>query len=243
MENIRPRRFRWAIGLASAALLIGALFILRRLGYFEKLGNDLLDVLINQLTALRELQATYPVAAFFVGMAVYAVVTGLSFPGAALMTIAYGWLFGFWQGLLLVSFASVAGATLAFLLSRYLLRDRIQRRFGDQLQGFQSTLQREGPFYLFTLRLIPVVPFFVINVVFGLTPISVRTFWWVSQLGMLPGTAVYVYAGTSLPGLEQLRDPTVSKIISPQLLVAFALLGIFPLLVKKGLSRITLRRE
>ena len=124
------------------------------------------------------------------------------------MTLVVAWYFGFWKGLVLVSFASTCGATLAFLLSRYLLRDIIQSKFGERLKTFNESLDREGAFYLFTLRLIPAVPFFVINVVMGLTRIRTTTFWWISQVGMLAGTCVYVYAGSNIPSLSQLVDPS-----------------------------------
>lgn len=135
-----------------------------------------------------------------------------------------------------MSFASTLGATLAFLLSRFLLRASIQERFGDRLRAFNDSLEREGPFYLFTLRLIPAVPFFVINAVMGLTPVRTRTFWWISQLGMLPGTVVYVYAGSSVPNLRLLAEDGINAVFSPsqmlQIIGAFALLGLFPLIVR-----------
>ena len=122
------------------------------------------------------------------------------------MSLAYGWFFGFVAGMVLVSFASTSGATLAFLMSRYLFRDAFEHRFGHRLKAFKEELARDGAFYLFTLRLIPAVPFFVINVVMGLTNMRVRTFWWVSQLGMLAGTCVYLYAGSSIPSIDQIVD-------------------------------------
>jgi uncharacterized membrane protein YdjX (TVP38/TMEM64 family) len=155
------------------------------------------------------------------------------------LTLLFGWYFGFWRGLVLVSFASTAGATVAFFLSRYFFRDTIQKRFGDRLTAFNKALEREGAFYLFTLRLIPAIPFFVINVVMGLTPIRPRTYWWVSQVGMLPGTAVFVYAGSTVPNLTTLAEKGVGGILSPQLIVAFVLLGIFPLIVKKVMQRLS----
>ncbi len=167
-----------------------------------------------------------------VAFTTYVAVTGLSIPGATVLTLAYGWFFGFWRGLLIVSLASTLGATLAFLLARFLLRDAVQSRFGDRLKTFNEALKREGAFYLFTLRLIPLVPFFVLNLVMGLTPIKTLTYWWVSQLGMLPGTALFVYAGSSVPDLATLADKGTSGILTPNVLIAFALLGIFPLAVK-----------
>ena len=162
------------------------------------------------------------------------------------MTLVYGWYFGWLRGVILVSFASTAGATLAFLLSRYLLRESIQTRFGDRLKAFNENLERQGAFYLFTLRLIPAVPFFVINVVMGLTPMKARTFWWVSQLGMFAGTIVYVYAGASVPSLERLADEGINAVFSAtqltQLTIAFVLLGVFPLAVKMIMNQFTSRK-
>jgi len=167
-------------------------------------------------------------AAYFL---LYVAVTALSLPGAAVMTLAGGALFGFWPALVTVSFASTIGATLAFLVSRFLLRDWVQARFGERLKTVNAGVEREGAFYLFSLRLVPLFPFFVINLVMGLTLLPARTFYWVSQLGMLAGTAVYVNAGTQLGGIEHL-----SGILSPGLLISFVLLGLFPLLAKKGLD-------
>ena len=177
--------------------------------------------------------------------AVYIVAIGLSIPGAALLTLVYGWLFpvvfGFWPGLaaavVVVSFSSTAGATLAFLLSRYLFRDLVRRKFPDRAAAFDDRFRRDGAFYLFTLRLIVAVPFFVINVVMGLTPIRAWTYWWVSQLGMLPGTLVYCYAGASFPSLEVLAEEGAGGILDWRLGLALAALGLFPLAVKKLFER------
>ena len=201
-------------------------------------GDDLsLSSLAEHEADFREYQASHPVLVYGVAFAAYVLVTGLSLPGAAGMTLLLGWLFGFWSAIVVVSFASTMGASIAFLLSRYLMRDAIQQRFGDRLSAFNEALRREGAFYLFTLRLIPAVPFFVINVVMGLTPIGLATFWWVSQLGMLPGTAVYVYAGASVPDLKTFAEQGASGILSPQLFIAFVLLGLFPIVVKKIFAR------
>lgn len=159
---------------------------------------------------------------------VYVVITALSLPGAVIMTLAAGGLFGLAWGFVIVSFASTIGATLAFLVSRYLLRDSVQRRFGDHLGSINKGIEREGALYLFTLRLVPIFPFFLINILMGLTPIKTFTYYWVSQLGMLAGTVVFINAGTQLAKIEGLNG-----ILSPGLLFSFALLGIFPLLAKK----------
>lgn len=158
----------------------------------------------------------------------YVIIVALSLPGATVMGLAIGALFGLWQGTLLVSFASSIGATLAFLTSRFLLRDVVQHRFGDRLKGINEGMAKDGALYLFMLRLVPIFPFFVINLLMGLTQIPTRTYYWVSQLGMLPGTMVYVNAGTQLAHIESLSD-----IMSPEVLLSFALLGVFPLIAKR----------
>jgi len=201
--------------------LIGlAIILFFALGGPSYLSLDALKASQAQFENWR-MSAPFLVALLF--FTVYVAITGLSLPGAAIMTLAGGALFGFWQGLLLVSFASSIGATLAFLASRYLLRDWVNERFGARLKTINDGIERDGAFYLFTLRLVPVIPFFVINLLMGLTRIKTPTFYGVSQLGMLPGTAVYVNAGTQLGQLESL-----SGILSPSLLLSFALLGIFP---------------
>ena len=159
---------------------------------------------------------------------IYIISVAFSLPGATLLTLIGGAVFGFVWGLVLISFASTIGATLAFLVSRFLLRDTVQQRFGSHLERINQGVEKEGAFYLFTLRLVPLFPFFIINLLMGLTPVKTRTFYWVSQLGMLAGTAVYVNAGTQLGQLE-----SASGILSLPLLISFALLGIFPFLAKK----------
>lgn len=173
-------------------------------------------------------RATSPVvvgASFFL---MYVIVAAFSLPGAAIMTIAAGALFGLFWGAVIASFASTIGATLAFLTARYLLRDLVQAHFGDKLKAINEGMAKDGAFYLFSLRLIPLFPFFLVNLLVGLTPISTRRYYWVSQIGMLAGTVVYVNAGTQLAKISGLAD-----IASPGLLFSFALLGIFPLLVKR----------
>lgn len=204
-----------------------------------------LSKLATRETAFRQYQTDHPVLTCLFAYVIYVTVTGLSLPGATPMSLLLAWLFGFWQALILVSLGSTTGATIAFLLSRYLFRQAITDRFGERLQKFNVALQREGAFYLFTLRLIPAVPFFVINAVMGLTPVSVRTFWWVSQLGMLPGTAVYVYAGSRVPNLQTLADEGINAIFTTsqvtQILSAFVLLGLFPLLARGLMNRFAAR--
>nr|WP_086940380.1 dihydrolipoyl dehydrogenase [Thaumasiovibrio occultus] len=164
---------------------------------------------------------------------IYVAVTALSLPGAAIMTLLGGALFGFAYGLVLVSFASSLGATLAFLFSRFILRDWVQAKFGNRLSAINQGIEKQGAFYLFTLRLIPIFPFFVVNLLMGLTPMKTRQFYWVSQLGMLAGTAVYVNAGTQLAEINSLGD-----IVSTPILLSFALLGLFPLIAKKFIAMV-----
>ena len=186
------------------------------------------------LQSWREANPTLSVGLFF---AVYVMVTALSLPGAMVMTLAVGAVFGLFWGVLLVSFASTLGATLAFLMARFLLRDWVQKRFGDRLQALNDGIEENGSFYLFTLRLVPLFPFFVINLLMGLTPIRTFTYAWVSQVGMLAGTIVFVNAGTQLAALE-----SPAGILSPVLLGSFILLGIFPLIAKKIVNRIQVQR-
>jgi uncharacterized membrane protein YdjX (TVP38/TMEM64 family) len=171
-------------------------------------------------------------------MLIYIVVTALSLPGAAVMTLAGGGLFGLVTGTIVVSFASTIGATCACVVARYLLRDWVQNKFGDKLKKINDGMEKEGGFYLFSLRLVPIFPFFVINLVMGLTPIRIVTYFWVSQLGMLPGTIVYVNAGKELAQLDSLKG-----ILSPGLLISFALLGLLPIITKKLLGLYRARRE
>ncbi len=170
-------------------------------------------------------------------MLIYVAVTALSLPGALVMTLAAGAFFGLLWGTIIVSFASTIGATLAFILARFFFREGVQRRFGDRLEAVNRGIEHEGAFYLFTLRLVPLFPFFMINLLMGLTPIRTRTFFWVSQLGMLAGTLVYVNAGTQLARLDSLAG-----IVSLQLLLSFALLGLFPLFAKRLVDALKRRR-
>ena len=172
---------------------------------------------------------------FFIG---YIAVTALSLPGAAIMTLLAGALFGVLVGVIVVSFASSIGATLAFLVARFLLGKSLQQKYGDKLGKINEGMEKEGAFYLFTMRLIPAFPFFLINILMGLTTLPVLTFYWVSQLGMLAGTIVYVWAGTELSQIESL-----SGILSPGLIGAFVAMGIVPILAKKIIARIRAKQQ
>lgn len=167
---------------------------------------------------------------------IYIGVTALSLPGAVILTLAGGALFGLVTGTIAVSIASTCGATLACFVSRFILREWVQEKFGDKLQSINDGVEKEGSFYLFTLRLVPLFPFFVINLVMGLTKMPLRTFFWVSQLGMLPGTIVFVNAGKELGKID-----SAAGILSPTLLISFVILGIFPIAVKKIMDQVKRR--
>jgi uncharacterized membrane protein YdjX (TVP38/TMEM64 family) len=187
--------------------------------------------------SLAALYAERPLAVLGVFFAVYVVITSLSLPGAVVMTLAAGAIFGLAAGTVLASFASSIGATFAFLSSRYLLRDGVQRRFGARLADVNAGMDRDGAFYLFSMRLVPVIPFFVVNLLMGLTGMRAVQFYLVSQVGMLAGTLVYVNAGTQLSKLDSLRD-----ILSPGLVASFVLLGLFPLAARKVSAALQRRR-
>lgn len=228
-------------GLRAKSLVAAGIAISMAIGYWQ-LGDHLnLENLARQESLLRDYQHQNPALVYGAAVFFYVAITGLSLPGAAVLTLLYGWYFGLTASILVVSFSSTAGATFAFLLSRFLFREAIQRRFSERLDHVNRTLRQEGPFYLFSLRLIPAIPFVVINAVMGLTPMSVRTFWWVSQLGMLPGTFVYAYAGSSVPSLQMLAEKGVGAVFTPgqttQILIAFIALGVFPLIVRLSMKQ------
>ncbi|KAE9624362.1 FAD-dependent oxidoreductase [Aeromonas veronii] len=223
-------RTRLLLALVMGSL-IGTFFAL-------DLGRYLtLDALQAQQAAVAQWVDGHFVSASLLFVLIYVLSTALSLPGASLLTLGGSAVFGVGWGLLLVSFASSIGATLAFLSARFLLRDWVEQRFGDKLATFQSGMAKEGAFYLLSLRLIPVFPFFLVNLLMGLTPIRVSTYYWVSQLGMLPGTFVYVLAGSELGQLT-----STGNILSPDLMVALTLLGLMPWLVKKLTAKLAQRR-
>jgi pyruvate/2-oxoglutarate dehydrogenase complex dihydrolipoamide dehydrogenase (E3) component/uncharacterized membrane protein YdjX (TVP38/TMEM64 family) len=202
------------------------------------LGNylSLAELQARQVQLLAWVQAHFLEAALLY-LLIYVASTALSLPGASLLTLAGSAVFGIGWGLLLVSFASTLGATLAMLSARFLLRDWVKARFGDKLAQFEQGMAKDGAFYLLSLRLIPLFPFFLVNLLMGLTPISVSTYFWVSQLGMLPGTFVYVLAGSELATLT-----STGNILSPGLILALTLLGLMPLIMKKVMTQLALRR-
>jgi pyruvate/2-oxoglutarate dehydrogenase complex dihydrolipoamide dehydrogenase (E3) component/uncharacterized membrane protein YdjX (TVP38/TMEM64 family) len=211
--------------IAAISALVAAFFLFD----FDRFLT--LGYLKSQQQSFQDYYQAHRLWTLFVYFATYVLVTALSLPGAAVMTLAGGALFGFLPALLVVSFASTIGATLAMLAARFLLRDWVQEKFGDRLKTINAGIEKEGAFYLFSLRLVPLFPFFLINLAMGLTPLRAATFYWVSQLGMLAGTAVYVNAGTQLAQLE-----SGTGIYSPGIILSFALFGLFPLAAKKLLA-------
>ena len=209
------------------ALLIAGFFLFDLQQYFSL---DFIKAKQEAFNAYYQENTFLTLLIFFV---VYVAMAALSLPGAAIMTLLAGALFGLLVGVIMVSLASTLGATLAFLVSRYLFRDSLQSRYADKLQLINEGVEKEGPLYLFAMRLVPLFPFFLVNILMGFTRISTTTFAWVSQLGMLAGTAVFVYAGTQLAQIDSL-----SSILSPGLIIAFVLLGIFPMIAKKVMDKI-----
>ncbi|WP_395628921.1 TVP38/TMEM64 family protein [Sphingorhabdus sp.] len=203
-----------------ALVLFGALaaYFAFDLGQYLSLEN--FKASQAEIVAAKDANPALYIAGFFL---LYVAVTGLSIPGAAIMSLVAGALFGVVLGTLIVSFASTMGATLAFLSSRYLLRDWVQGKFGERLRAVDDGLEKDGAFYLFTLRLIPVFPFFVINLLMGLTRIKTGTFFGVSQIGMLPATIVFVNAGTQISRIE-----STAGLLSPTLIASFVALAFFP---------------
>ncbi len=196
-----------------------------------------LEVLKTQQHAMESYRSEHPALTVLIYMLLYIAVTGLSLPGATILTLAGGAVFGLIWGTLIVSFASTIGATLAFLAARFLFQDTVTTHFASRLKIINQGIERDGAFYLFTLRLVPVFPFFMINLTMGLTTLRLWTFYWVSQLGMLAGTIVYINAGTQLAKIDSLAG-----ILSPALLASFALLGIFPLAAKRIVETIKARQ-
>ncbi|MBA3014455.1 MAG: TVP38/TMEM64 family protein [Proteobacteria bacterium] len=219
-------------GRGRAVLLLAGAFAVVALFVYFDLGQYLtLDYLKGSQATLQGWYADRPILVLAIYMGVYVVVTALSLPGAVVLGLAAGGLFGFWVGIVAVSFASTIGATVACYVARILLQGWVQNRFAGALVTINQGMAQEGAFYLFTLRLIPVVPFFVINLVMGVTKIPLTTFYWVSQIGMLAGTMVYVNAGKELAKIE-----TLAGIVSPRMIVSFVLLGILPITAKKVVS-------
>jgi len=208
------------------ALIIGAYFVLDGQQYLS-------------LELFQQYYQQQPLIFALIYFVIYVLATSLSLPGAALLTIMGGMIFGLWVGVLLVSFASTLGATAAFLMSRFVLRDWVQAKFSNYLTAVNAGVEKDGALYLFSLRLIPLFPFWIINLVMGLMPIKVRTYYWVSQLGMLAGTFVFVNAGASLGAIDEL---STAGILTPKVLLSFALLAVFPFIARYVLAGLQQRR-
>ncbi len=221
-------------------ILIFILLVVGIVAFFAfDLGRFLtLDYLKSSRLEFQSFYDLHPVKAVAAFFLVYVVIVGLNLPGAAVLGLAGGALFGFTVAVVTISFASSIGATIACFFSRYLFRDHVQRKFGDKLEKVNEGIKKEGAFYLFTMRLIPAIPFVVINLVMGLTPIKLGTFYWVSQVGMLAGTMVFVNAGKELGQITSLVG-----IIQPSVLISFVILGLFPLVVKKVLALVKKRKS
>ncbi|MEZ4743064.1 MAG: TVP38/TMEM64 family protein [Bdellovibrionota bacterium] len=219
--------FKKIVTLVVIIVLVTAIY---KTGLLEKLNLEYIKSSQADFLKIYHEQPFLIISIFFLA---YVLSTALSLPGAVVLTLAGGGVFGFWLGTLIVSFASTIGATLACLGSRFILRDWVQGKFGEKIKAINDGIAKEGAFYLFTLRLVPIFPFFMINLVLGLTKMRIWTFFWVSQLGMLAGTMVYVNAGKELAKIDSLGG-----ILSPRLLLSFAILGIFPILVKKIVAKL-----
>jgi len=227
---MRTNVWRWAVVI----VVLGGVIWAWRFGVADTLTLQHLKARQAELSAWVAADPWWAAGLFFL---VYVAVAAASLPGAAVMTLAGGALFGVVRGLVLVSFASTIGAALAFLVARFVLRDGLRARYRERLQRIDAGLERDGAFYLFSLRLVPVFPFFLVNLLAGLTPLPLRTFYWVSQIGMLPGTLAYVYAGTRLAAISTPRD-----VLSPGLLGAFAILGVLPLATRWAMRWLAARR-
>jgi pyruvate/2-oxoglutarate dehydrogenase complex dihydrolipoamide dehydrogenase (E3) component/uncharacterized membrane protein YdjX (TVP38/TMEM64 family) len=227
MKKIIPR-------LLVFLVIIAGIILFQKFGLKDYLS---LSYIQNNLDLFKDEYQKNPTQFISIYLAIYVFTTALSLPGAAILTLAGGALFGFTYGLVIVSFASTIGATCAFLVARFLLRDYVQNRFGDKLKAINRGIEKDGGFYLLTLRLVPLFPFFMINLVMGLTPIGILSFFFVSQIGMLLGTAVYVNAGLQLSQISSLND-----IVSPSILMSFAALGLLPLVGRKLVSFIKARK-
>ena len=220
--------------------ILAALLMVSVIGFFYFDGGDYLSFASVQSLqgVLLDQVAADPMLAALGFAAMYVMITALSLPGAAILTLLAGALFGLIEGLLLASFASTLGATLAMLAARFIFRDWVALKFQDRLRRINAGMDKDGARYLLSLRLVPAVPFFLINLAMGLTRIRVSTFFWVSQLGMLPGTLIYVNAGVQIGALE-----SAAGILSIELIASLVLLALLPWLMKFGQARLKLWRQ
>lgn len=211
------------VGLLAIGAVVVFLFV-----FFDLQRFLTLEYITESQKRFAELYSAKPLTVIGLFSLLYIAVAALSLPGAVILTVASGAFFGVAVGTIIVSFSSTIGATLACFVARFVLRDWVNTKIGDKLTPIHEGIEREGGFYLFTMRLIPIFPFFLINLAMGLTKMKFRTFFWVSQLGMLPGTIVFVNAGKELGKIDSLAG-----ILSPTLLISFGILGLFPIIAKK----------
>lgn len=228
-SNAHPQR-RGLVLLVWVILGIGGFFLLDQ---STRLGDWILD---REAVWLAFLDLHPMVSALGVGC-FYALWTGCSLPGAALLTLLVAWGFGFWMGLLVVSLASTTGATMAFLISRHFLQPLLRARWPERWKQFELGMRSQGPLFLFSMRLMPVVPFFMVNLLAGCAPMKCRTYWWVTQLGMLPGTLAYVYAGSVMPSVQVLLRADLKAIITPSMMLALIFLALLPLMISFCMRR------
>ena len=225
---------RSAAGTKLLAILTVTLVILAGLWTFR--GSLSLANLARQESMLREFQAHNQILFYGLAFLCYMTIVSLPIPGAGVLTMVYGWYFGLVPAVILVSLASTTGASIAFLLSRLLFVDLIQQRLCHQLTKYHQEIESDGPYFLFCLRLVPAIPFFVVNLMMALTPIRLRTFWWISQIGMLPGTTLYAFVGSRAPNFQTLSENGLAGVFTQreitQISFAFLLIGLFPSIVR-----------
>lgn len=226
-----------AVRLWPRLALLGVVLLVCVLGYRVLGDRTLLERALAAETALLAWRNEYPLGVFLAAVLLYVLVTGFSIPVATVLSLLLGKYLGFAQAVVVVSFGSTGGATVAMLVSRYLFRDLVEQKLARRWAPVRDALERDGPFYLFTLRMMPQIPFVVVNLLMGVSPIRWRTFWWVSQLGMLPATCLFAFTGSQLPDLKLVADGGVSSVLTWPLMVGFALLGCFPLVTRLVLRR------
>ncbi len=226
------------IKLSHGAIILGFLMIWGLYWFFD--GENYLTIqgLKDKKESLLDLKEAFPWTSLTLYFVIYITLTGFSLPGAAIMSLFGGAIFGFWQGFVSTSFASTIGASCAFLMARLLFRETLEKKFPEQVNKLSLGFKKDGLFYLFSLRLVPLFPFFLINTLMGLTPISLKNFYVISQVAMLPGTLAYIYAGTVLSQIESPND-----ILSPSILIALTLLGVLPLVAKKIINKLSDQRH
>jgi len=216
-------------------LILVVLVAILAVGWYFARQHFSLETIARQEARLRAALADHPLRSFLVGLLAYVVLTFI--PPTAGKALVFGWLFGLWQGIVLVNFGLTIAAIVMFLISRYLLRDGLRSRLGAYLVRLDSALERDGAFYLFALRMMH-APYTFLNYALGATGLQTRSFWWATQLGMLPGNALLVYAGTRIPTLQEAAEEGLSSVASPQLIVAFVLVGLFPLAARWAMRRL-----